>query len=100
MLGATKIQLGTSAVASLRTNSRRVQRNRAAASTEPQTETATPEVPPPRPKDSLYIGKGRYSEFDPKNKERVAMKMTGRDSELTGGFAGGEVGTLFQKLLL
>jgi hypothetical protein len=39
----------------------------------------------------IYVGKGRYLRSDPESKEVRAALATGRDSALTGGFAGGEV---------
>ena len=47
--------------------------------------------PANKSKNSLYVGKGRYLPFD-KTNEAVVIKTTGRDSTLTGGFSGGEVG--------
>lgn len=43
-------------------------------------------------KKGLYVGSGRYLPDDPSSMELLAVKKTGRDSSLTGGFAGGEVG--------
>ena len=43
-------------------------------------------------KKGLYVGSGRYLPDDPKSNKLRAVKQTGRDSPLTGGFAGGEIG--------
>ncbi|KAL4543862.1 hypothetical protein Ndes2437B_g01673 [Nannochloris sp. 'desiccata'] len=48
--------------------------------------------PTNKSKNSLYVGKGRYLPYDPANNEAVIIKTTGRDSNLTGGFSGGEAG--------
>jgi hypothetical protein len=45
-----------------------------------------------RDKGGLYIGKGRYLADDETSNMLRTVKATGRDSMLTGGFAGGEVG--------
>ena len=43
-------------------------------------------------KNGLYVGNGNYLPYDASSNQAVVIKTTGRDSTLTGGFSGGEVG--------
>ena len=54
--------------------------------------TSTSASPSNKSKTALYVGKGRYLPFEAANNEARTIKGTGRDSNLTGGFSGGEVG--------
>eukprot|EP00890_Picochlorum_soloecismus_P003619 jgi/Picsp_1/4258/NSC_01767-R1_protein len=44
------------------------------------------------PKKGIYVGKGKFVSDDSSSSETKVMKLTGRDSSLVGGFAGGEMG--------
>jgi len=44
------------------------------------------------PKKGIYVGKGKFVSDDSSSNETKVMKLTGRDSSLVGGFAGGEMG--------
>jgi hypothetical protein len=44
------------------------------------------------PKKGIYVGKGKFVSDDSRSNESKVMKLTGRDSSLVGGFAGGEMG--------
>lgn len=54
--------------------------------------SASKASPQNKGKNAVYVGKGRYLPYDPANNEAIVMKSSARDSNLTGGFAGGEAG--------
>ena len=59
---------------------------------QPEASDNNGDGPANRKKKGIYVGKGKFAEDDPKSNQARVMKVTGRDSTLVGGFAGGEVG--------